>query len=304
MKVGISVCSSYPHEPPKVAARHMIERTRAAREAGLNTLFVGDHHVTPTNYLQNNVILGRMLAEWGDQPFGALYLLPLWHPVLLAEQIGTLASLASGPFVMQCGLGDKRQCRAFGIDPAQRVGRFTASLSILRALWAGEVVNESDYWGLHQARIAPVPEQSVDVWVGAVVEPAIERTARLGDGWLAAPSLTYEQANEGLKRYQHHCAQLNRTPGAMAIRRDFLLGSTSQDAKAIARPYLESGYRGIPTESLLIGSVAELVDQIGQLEGLGYSEVIVRNISQDQAECLHSIQLLREVKEQLGGSLR
>jgi hypothetical protein len=46
------------------------------------------------------------------------------------------------------------------------------------------------------------------------------------------------------------------------------------------------------------------VDQIGQLEGLGYSEVIVRNISQDQAECLHSIQLLREVKEQLGGSLR
>ena len=31
---------------------------------------------------------------------GALFLLPLWHPVLLAEQLGTLASIAQGPFVM------------------------------------------------------------------------------------------------------------------------------------------------------------------------------------------------------------
>jgi alkanesulfonate monooxygenase SsuD/methylene tetrahydromethanopterin reductase-like flavin-dependent oxidoreductase (luciferase family) len=29
----------------------------------------------------------------------------LWHPVLVAEQIGTLAAIARGPFIMQCGLG-------------------------------------------------------------------------------------------------------------------------------------------------------------------------------------------------------
>ena len=50
-------------------------------------------------------MLGRLLAEWGGAPAGCLFLLPLWHPVLVAEQIGTLASIAPGPFIMQCGLG-------------------------------------------------------------------------------------------------------------------------------------------------------------------------------------------------------
>ena len=102
MKIGISVTSSHSVKDPREGARNMIERARASRDAGLDTLFVGDHHVTPFPYYQNNVMLARMLAEWGDKPYGALYLLPLWHPVTLAEQIGTLASLGKGQFIMQC----------------------------------------------------------------------------------------------------------------------------------------------------------------------------------------------------------
>ncbi len=49
-------------------------------------------------------MLGRLLAEWGEAPAGCLFLLPLWHPVLVAEQIGTLAAIARGPFV--CNAGD------------------------------------------------------------------------------------------------------------------------------------------------------------------------------------------------------
>ena len=64
---------------------------------GLDSLFVGDHHNVPVPYYQNVAILGRLLAEWDTRPAGALFLLPLWHPVLLAEQIGTLASIAARP---------------------------------------------------------------------------------------------------------------------------------------------------------------------------------------------------------------
>jgi hypothetical protein len=35
---------------------------------------------------------------------GALFLLPLWNPVLVAEQVGTLATLAPGRFIVQAGL--------------------------------------------------------------------------------------------------------------------------------------------------------------------------------------------------------
>ncbi|HEV7536587.1 MAG TPA: LLM class flavin-dependent oxidoreductase, partial [Acidimicrobiia bacterium] len=106
MKIGTSLRSSYPVADPREGARWMIERAAAAAAAGLDSLFVGDHHATgPVPYYQNSAILGRLLAEWGDRPAGALYLLPAWNPVLVAEQIGTLAALAQGRFVLQCAVG-------------------------------------------------------------------------------------------------------------------------------------------------------------------------------------------------------
>ena len=77
MRIGISVSSSFRVTDPREGARYMIERARASREADLDSLFVGDHHVMPVPYYQNTPILARMLAEWGDKPAGALYHLPL-----------------------------------------------------------------------------------------------------------------------------------------------------------------------------------------------------------------------------------
>ena len=114
MKVRISLTSNYPDvKDPRQGARWMIERAAAARRASLDSLFVGDQHVSPTPYYQNTPMLGRLLAEWSEAPAGCLFLLPLWHPVIVAEQIGTLAAIAKGPFTMQCGLG-------WGVPGSQR----------------------------------------------------------------------------------------------------------------------------------------------------------------------------------------
>jgi alkanesulfonate monooxygenase SsuD/methylene tetrahydromethanopterin reductase-like flavin-dependent oxidoreductase (luciferase family) len=262
-------------------------------------LFVGDHHSTKTPYFQNNVMLGRMLAEWGDKPFGALYLLPLWHPVLLAEQVGTLAALAKGRFIMQCGLGDARQGAALGVDMSRQVGLFVAALKVMQALWRGETVDESTYWQLQRARISPLPSEPVEVWIGALVAPAIARAATLGDGWLAAPSLTPAQSATAIRQYHEACAGASKAIGAAAIRRDILISETSQAAKRAVAPYLAAGYRGIPEDALLVGSVAEVTDRLGQLQQQGYTEVIVRNMSADQMESLKTIERLSEVKAAL-----
>jgi len=299
IKIGISVSSSYPNQAPQDATRFMIERTRAARFAGLDALFVGDHHVTPSPYYQNNVMLARMLAEWGDKPFGALYLLPLWHPVLLAEQIASLSALGTGPFIMQCGLGDARQGDAMGIDMSRRVGRFVAALEILRALWRGERVDEHSFWGLSQALISPLPSEEIKVWIGAVALPAIDRASRLGDGWLASPSLTQNEAGAACARYQAGCHELNRPVGATAIRRDVLIADSAETARKTAAPYIAKGYRGIPEQALMIGSVEQIAEEMRALEAQGYTDVIIRNISADQSICLKSIELLAEVKAKL-----
>ena len=169
----------------------MIERAAAAHRGGLDSLFVGDQHVSPTPYYQNTPIFGRLLAEWGKAPAGCLFLLPLWHPVLVAEQIGTLAAIAEGPFIMQCGLGwGEARFTAMGANIKTRPLAFEEALDIVRRLLAGETVSSSRRFRVAEARLALCPAEPIEVWIGASVPPAIERAARLAEGWIASPGLT------------------------------------------------------------------------------------------------------------------
>jgi len=82
LRVGISLTSNHPDvKDPRQGARWMIERAATARRAGLDSLFVGDQHVSPTPYYQNTPMLGRLLAEWGGARFAAIG--PIFGPVLL-----------------------------------------------------------------------------------------------------------------------------------------------------------------------------------------------------------------------------
>ena len=188
-----------------------------------------------------------------------------------------------------------------GIDMSRRVGMFQASLATLRGLWRGETVDEPRYWQIEQASIAPLPPEPVDVWIGAVAQPAVHRSAQLGEGWLAAPSLTVPEAGDAINGYRQACAEFGRDPTAVAIRRDIYVGATSAEARSVVQPYIDAGYRGMSEGALLFGSVAEVADQIAALGELGYTDVIVRNLSSDQAECLATIERLAEVRSQLHG---
>lgn len=300
MKIGISVCSTYHTTDVRAGAMHMVERTRAAREADLDSLFVGDHHITAQPYYQNTPILGRMLAEWHDKPAGALYLLPLWNPVLLAEQVATLAAIAPGRFILQCALGGgDRMSAGLGMDPGHRVGRFAQSLDLMQRLWAGERVSADGYWPVAQARIAPLPPQPIEVWVGATAAPAINRTARLAHGWLGSPGATLAQATAQLNVYRQACSEHGRQPAAVAVRRDFYVGSSAEAARRVVQPYVEGGYRGIDESALLTGSAEQVAEQIRAFESAGFTDIIVRNLVSEQSEALASIERLAEVKRLL-----
>src|SRR6202040_57288 len=216
MKIGISLTSNHPDvKDPRQGARWMIERAATARRAGLDSLFVGDQHASPTAYYQNTPILGRLLAEWGEAPAGCLFLLPLWHPVLVAEQIGTLAANAQGPFIMQCGLGwgDDRFA-AMGANMKTRPSAFEEALDIVRRLLAGETVSSSRRFRIAEASLALRPAEPVEIHIGASAAPAIDRAARLAEGWIASPSLTREEARVQADLYRERCAAYGRGPGA------------------------------------------------------------------------------------------
>ena len=278
----------------------MIERTAAAHRAGLDSLFVGDHHVSPTPYYQNTPILGRLLAEWGRAPAGCLFLLPLWHPVLVAEQIGTLASIAQGPFIMQCGLGHgDPQFAAMGANIKTRPSAFEEALEIVRRLLAGETVSSSRRFRVTKASLALRPAEAVEVWIGASATPAIDRAARIADGWIASPSLTREAARSQADFYRERCAAYGKRPAAVALRRDIYVGASSADAQTVLQQALSKGYRGIPAEALIAGSIDEVTAQFRILGGLGYTDIIVRHLTNDQPKVLGSLERLEKVRAAL-----
>ena len=297
MRIGMSISSSYSVVNARDGARHMIERARAAYEAGLDHMFIGDHHVTPSPYYQNTPMIARMLAEWPDRPF--------WRPLLAAA----LAPCSAGGANWHPGRNRRRRasyCNAgwaiivrgkpMGIDMTQRVGMFEASLNIMKRLWSGETVSEGRYWNLVDARIAPAPPEAIEVWIGAVVPPAIERTARLSAGWLAAPSLTLDEARDAINAYRDGCAEYDQLPSVSAIRRDVLIGPTSQEARALAKPYIHNNYRGMNPEALMVGSPAEIEEEIGQLAELGFTDICARNITADQDLAIETINRLGGVR--------
>jgi alkanesulfonate monooxygenase SsuD/methylene tetrahydromethanopterin reductase-like flavin-dependent oxidoreductase (luciferase family) len=300
MRVGVSEQSARKPGDPRAGARVMVERAAAARRAGLDSLFVGDHHATPAPYYQNVPITARMLAEWGDRPAGCLFLLPLWNPVLLAEQVGTLAAIAGGRFIIQAGLGDdEAQFAAMGTTVRTRVSAFEQSLDAVRRLLAGEVVSASGRYTFREARLALRPAEPVDVWIGASAPPAIDRAARLGDGFLAAPGATPAQAHAQITHYLERCAAYGRTPRAVAVRRDIYVAASSADAETVAGPIRTGGYRGFDPAALVIGTVDEVTEKFRALGAMGYTDVIVRHVIDDQPRVLDSLARLADVRKQL-----
>jgi alkanesulfonate monooxygenase SsuD/methylene tetrahydromethanopterin reductase-like flavin-dependent oxidoreductase (luciferase family) len=292
MRIGVSLKSGYGPIEARDGARRMIERARAARDAGLDSLFVGDHHAVPWPYYQNVPILGRLLAEWDDRPAGALFLLPLWHPVLVAEQIGTLASIARGRFIMQCALGaGDAQFTAMDVELKQRVARFEHALDVVRRLCAGEDVDG--------VRVAPTPPEPLEVWIGGAAPPAIDRAARLGDAFLAGPEATPADAAELINRYLERCAAHGRSPRTIAIRRDVHVGSTRADARRVAQPVIDGGYRGFSPDALVWGGPDDVADQFARLGELGYTDVIVRHLADDHDAVLQSFAQLARTRELL-----
>jgi alkanesulfonate monooxygenase SsuD/methylene tetrahydromethanopterin reductase-like flavin-dependent oxidoreductase (luciferase family) len=299
VRIGVSLRTAFLVDDVRLGARWIVERAAAARDAGLDCLLVGDHHAVPVPYYQNTPLLGRLLAEWGDGPFGALFLLPLWNPVLVAEQVGTLASLGEGRFIVPLAVGGKDQLAPMGVHVPHRGRHFEAGLDVVRRLLAGETVTAGDPFHVRDARVSPVPPEPVEVWIGGTAERAVDRAARLGDGFLADAHLTPEEAREIIDLYRERCEAHGRTPSAVAIRRDIHVGADPADAERVAGPVVAAGYRGFDPSACTYGSADQVTERLGEYAAMGYTDVIVRHLAEDHTEVLESFARLAGVREAL-----
>jgi probable F420-dependent oxidoreductase len=118
-----------------------------------------------------------------------VYILPLRHPLVVARGIATLDALAPGRVQLGVGAGWMREeFDTLGVDFSRRGALTDESIDVLRKLWRGGLVSDDGpnypfgplYFESHPAR-------SIPILVGGTSRAAIERAARLGDGYIAMP---------------------------------------------------------------------------------------------------------------------
>ncbi|MFV0525616.1 MAG: LLM class flavin-dependent oxidoreductase [Acidimicrobiales bacterium] len=300
MHIGISLTSSHDTDPPSRGGAVMVERAIAAHRAGLSSLTVGDHHAEPSPYQQNTPILGRLLAEWSDRPAGCLFLLPLWSPVLVAEQVGTLAGLLDAPFILQTGIGRGRgQFASMGANLSTRGVVTDEMVRVVKGLLAGETVT-SERLGVGPTRIGLRPERGVEWWIGGHADAALDRAAAHGDVWYAGPGLDRDTMARLLDRYRSACSARGTTARAV-VRQDVLVLANRDRATERAAALVAAGYRGMGLDQLLVGDAEDAAAALADLEALGFEQVIIRCASTEQDEALETIEQFGRLNQRPGG---
>jgi len=299
MRIGISLSSSRSGDDHAAGARSIIARAKAANEAGLDSVSLGDRHATPTPYFQNVPMLGRVMAEIdAGRSVGCLFLLPLWHPVLVAEQVATLATMSDVRFIIQTGIGaGQQQFDAVGASLETRGIALEESMRVIKGLLSGETVN-SDPFGIVEASISPLPPVGVEWWIGAGVDKALERAATMGDAWYTVPHLTPRDLEKPMRTYEAFC-EANQTSPRTVLRKDVLVLADGDRARSVGAEIVGGGYRGMQTDNVVIGGIDDATEQLSAFAEMGVADVIIRCMADNDADAIESIECCGEVRRKL-----
>ena len=262
MRLGISLTSSHVVKDPREGARWMIERAAAAHRAGLDSLFVGDHHSTPDALLPERSHAGAPARRVG-RPARRLPLpaaacgTPCWSPSRWARW----PSIARGRFIFQCGLGTAQpQFAAMGAEIKQRPSAFEEAFGIIQRLLRGETVSGGRRFAFENATVALRPAENVEYWIGA---PGAARHRPGGaprrrlSGVALPDARRRARADRLLPRAMRRLRPSARRPSRSAATSTWARAQPRPEATADA--VLARGYRGFSREALVIGDVDEVV---------------------------------------------
>jgi alkanesulfonate monooxygenase SsuD/methylene tetrahydromethanopterin reductase-like flavin-dependent oxidoreductase (luciferase family) len=158
-------------------------------DSGIDHVFFADHISFRAGHGNDGMLTAAAMANLHPTlgVYLGVYLLALRHPLAVARQLSNLAEMAPGRVHFGIGVGgdDRHEIEICGVDPRTRGRRTDESLALVQRLLAGETVDhDGEFFAFEQARIVPVPDPPIPVYVGGRADAAIERAGRFGDGWL------------------------------------------------------------------------------------------------------------------------
>jgi alkanesulfonate monooxygenase SsuD/methylene tetrahydromethanopterin reductase-like flavin-dependent oxidoreductase (luciferase family) len=288
-----------------------------ADQLGMHSAWIGEHHFSTLGVLScPDLALSYIAARTSRIRLApAVSVLPLHHPIRVAEQWATLDLLSGGRVDFAAGRGyDRREYAPLGasFDDNQLV--FEEGMEIVRRLWSS--TEPVSYRGRHYAFdnvvITPQPVQRpIPAFVASFSQPSIELASRLGCGLIVAPfaaAMTFGGLRQVYELYHAACAHHGTKPGRLMCSYFLhLAGDAAQEQAARARQiryYKECAIPAFPGDpatappsyryfaamvkrlhhvqphdltenSVLLGSPSHVIDVLKKVEAAGFDEVIL-----------------------------
>jgi probable F420-dependent oxidoreductase len=110
------------------------------------------------------------------------------NPLLLARQVGSVAHMTGNRFGFGVGLGwSPEEFEWCGVPYKNRGPRVDEMIDVLKLVLGGGMVEyHGDYFDFDRLQMSPAPTSPVPFYVGGHSPAALQRAARVGDGWTSA----------------------------------------------------------------------------------------------------------------------
>jgi len=164
----------------------LLDQIAFADELGFDSIWLTEHHFVADGYTPSPVPLMAAIAARTTrvQISTDILILPLYHPVKLAEDIATIDVLSNGRAMLGVGSGYRdAEFVAFGTSRKERASRMEEGVAVLRGCWTdGPFSFAGQHYRLEGIDPVPKPIQRPHppLWMAATAAPAARRAARLG----------------------------------------------------------------------------------------------------------------------------
>jgi alkanesulfonate monooxygenase SsuD/methylene tetrahydromethanopterin reductase-like flavin-dependent oxidoreductase (luciferase family) len=208
---------------------------------GFFSYHVAEHHATPVGMAPSpGVFLSAVAQRTHRLRFGPLvYLLPLYHPLRLIEEICMLDQMSGGRLDLGVGRGvSPIEVGYYGIDPAERVARFNEALAVVRAGLTHKVL---DFVGqFHRFRdvpmeLEPLQKPHPPIWVGVENPDGARRAAEAGFNCISAHPVAEVRAMIDAYRATWQETQSAASLPKLGLTRFIVIAETDEAALSVAR---------------------------------------------------------------------
>ena len=321
MKFGYFTLSDnrYPNNQrtPEQFVQEIYNQALHAEKIGLNSAWIGEHHF---NLLGVNACPNILLAKLAGATTRirlapAVVLLPVHHPIHLAEEWATLDLLSGGRVDFAAGRGyDRLEYAPFGTDFQNSAEIFAEGLEVLWRSWTekGKWSHKGKYYQFENIEVRPKPKQDpLRPYVACFSRMSMELAARNDWNIIFAPfaaAMVYGSLAQGVEAFRGECDRFGKAPrramcsyfchiadtrqeedyGREALIRyfkDALIAAFPSDARTVPptlKYFLEivdilknMKAESLTSKSILTGSPQKIIEDLKQVEKAGIAEVIL-----------------------------